>query len=141
MIHVSKDDGKTWKDVTPKFSGDYALISILEASSFDAGTCYAAANRYKLDDTKPYLFRTNDYGTTWSLITNGIPSNDYCRVIREDPNHKEILYAGRERGIYISFNRGDSWQSLKLNLPITPVHDIKIQKRKRSQIATHGRSF
>ncbi|MBP6402325.1 MAG: glycosyl hydrolase [Bacteroidia bacterium] len=142
MIHVSKDDGKTWKDVTPKFSGDYALISILEASSFDAGTCYAAANRYKLDDTKPYLFRTNDYGTTWSLITNGIPSNDYCRVIREDPNHKEILYAGTERGIYISFNRGDSWQSLKLNLPITPVHDIKIQKREKDLvIATHGRSF
>ncbi len=142
LIHVSKDDGKNWTNVTPKILGDYALISIIEASNTDAGSCYVAANRYKADDTKPYLLKTTDYGTTWKLITNGIPSNDYTRVIRQDPTVKEILYAGTERGIYISFNDGGSWQSLKLNLPLTPVHDIQIHKREKDLvIATHGRAF
>ncbi|HRH65348.1 MAG TPA: glycosyl hydrolase [Bacteroidia bacterium] len=142
LIHLSKDDGKTWKDVTPKLLGDYALISIIEPSGFDESVCYVAANKYKLDDTKPYLLKTTDFGNTWSLITTGIPASDYCRVIREDPNKKEILYAGTERGVYISFNGGSEWQSLKLNLPVTPVHDIRIQKREKDLvIATHGRAF
>ena len=142
LVNVSVDEGKTWKNVTPKILNDYALISIIEASSFDAATCYIAANKYKQADTKPYLFKTTDYGATWTLITTGIPVNDYCRVIREDPNKKGILYAGTERGLYISFNEGASWQSLQLNLPLTPVHDIRIQKREKDLvIATHGRAF
>jgi photosystem II stability/assembly factor-like uncharacterized protein len=142
LINVSKDDGKSWTNVTPKILGDYALISIIDPSHFEEGVCYVAANRYKADDTKPYLLKTNDYGATWKLITNGIPLNDYARAIRQDPNHKEILYAGTENGIYISFDDGDNWQSLKLNLPITPVHDIQIQKRENDLvIATHGRAF
>ena len=142
LIYVSKDDGKNWTNVTPKSPFDYALISIVEPSHYDAGTCYVAANRYKADDTKPYLLKTTDYGATWKLITNGIGENDYTRVIREDPNKKGMLYAGTETGIYISFDDGEHWQSLKLNLPITPVHDIQIQNREKDLvIATHGRSF
>jgi hypothetical protein len=142
LIHVSRDDGKNWTNVTPATLGNYALISILEPSRGDAGTCYVAANRYKADDTKPYLLRTTDYGATWKLITSGIPANDYTRVIREDPNKKEILYAGTETGIYVTFDSGEHWQPLKLNLPVTPVHDIQVQKRENDLvIATHGRSF
>lgn len=142
LIHVSKDEGKTWTNVTPSVLGNYALISIIEASSFDAGTCYVAANRYKAGDPTPYLLKTTDYGTTWKLITNGIRDNDYARVIRQDPNRQEILYAGTETGIYISFDDGEKWHSLKLNLPVTPVHDIKIQNREKDLvIATHGRAF
>jgi len=142
LIHVSRDDGKNWTNVTPSVLGNYALISILEASYAEAGTCYVAANRYKADDTKPYLLKTTDYGTTWKLITKGIPGNDYVRVIREDPAHKEILYAGTETSVYVSFDSGEHWQSLKLNLPNTPVHDLVIQKRESDLvIATHGRSF
>lgn len=142
LIHVSKDDGKNWTNVTPKILGDYALISIIEPSNTDAATCYVAANRYKVDDTKPYLLKTTDYGATWKLITTGIPADEYTRVIRQDPVKKEILYAGTERSIYVSFDEGEHWQSLKLNLPVTPVHDIQIQKRENDLvIATHGRSF
>src|SRR4029077_14783632 len=108
------DDGKNWTNVTPKSPFEYALISIVEPGHYDAGTCYVAANRYKADDTKPYLLKTTDYGATWKLITNGIPESDYTRVIREDPNKKGFLYAGTETGIYISFDDGEHWQTLKL---------------------------
>ncbi|MFI5135421.1 MAG: WD40/YVTN/BNR-like repeat-containing protein, partial [Chitinophagales bacterium] len=144
MIHVSKDDGKNWDDVTIPSSqmGEWSLISIIEPSHFDPATCYVAATRYKSDDTKPYLFRTTDYGKTWKLIVNGIRANDYTRCIREDPNQKGLLYAGTETGIYVSFDDGEHWQSLQLNLPVSPVHDIQIQKRDKDLvIATHGRSF
>jgi len=95
LIYVSKDDGKNWTNVTPKVLGDYALISIIDPGHFDLGTCYVAANRYKADDTKPYLLKTTDYGATWKLITNGIAEGDYTRAIREDPNKKGMLYAGK----------------------------------------------
>ena len=142
LINVTKDDGRSWKEVSPKFLPEWALISYVEPSHFDAATCYVSATRYKSEDYKPYLFKTNDYGSTWTQITNGLPGNMYTRCIREDPEHKGILYAGTETGIYISFNDGARWQSLQLNLPNTPVHDIQIQKRDKALvIATHGRGF
>lgn len=144
MIYVSKDDGKTWTNVTPPTSllPKGALITIVEPSQFDAGTVYVSATRYKSDDNNPYLLKSSDYGKTWKLITNGIRTKDYTRVVREDPNRKGLLYAGTETGIYISFNDGELWQSMQLNLPISPVHDIQIQKREHDLvIATHGRSF
>ncbi len=144
LIYVSKDDGKNWMNVTPPTSllPKGALISIIEPSQFDAGTVYVAATRYKSDDTKPYLLKSTDYGKTWKIITNGIRANDYTRVVREDPTRKGLLYAGTETGIYISFNDGENWESLQLNLPNTPVHDIQIQKREHDLvIATHGRGF
>ncbi len=142
LVFVTVDDGKNWTNVTPKSLPDWALISYVEPSHFDAATCYVSATRYKSDDTKPYIFKTNDYGKTWSLITNGLPENIYNRCVREDPNKKGILYCGLETGIYISFDDGAHWQSLQLNLPNTPVHDIQVQVRdKELVIATHGRSF
>ena len=142
LVHVSQDDGKTWANVTPKALPDWALISYVEPSHYDEAVCYVSATRYKSNDNKPYIFKTTDYGKTWALITNGLPRNTYNRCVREDPNKKGILYCGLETGIYISFDDGADWQSLQLNLPNTPVHDIQIQtKEKDLVIATHGRSF
>lgn len=144
LIHVSKDDGKNWENVSvPKsLLPEWALISQIDPSHFDAGTVYVSATRYKSEDVKPYLFKSSDYGKTWKLIVNGIPSNAYCRTIREDPNRKGLLYAGTETGIYVSFDDGESWQSLNINLPNTPIHDIAVHKRDKDLIvATHGRSF
>ena len=144
LIHVSKDDGQQWENVTIPSAQlpDWALITQIDPSHFDEGTVYVSASRYKSDDTKPYLFKTTDYGKTWRLIVNGIPNGAYCRCIREDPNRKGLLYAGTETGIYVSFDDGEHWQSLNMNLPNTPVHDIAIQKRDKDLVvATHGRSF
>ena len=142
LIHVKRGNETIWKNVTPKELPERALISIIEASHFDAGTAYVAATRYKLNDFQPYLFKTTDFGKTWKKITKGIPSDTYTRVVREDPNRKGLLYAGTETGIYVSFNDGESWQSLQLNLPLTPIHDIAVQQRDMDLIvATHGRSF
>jgi photosystem II stability/assembly factor-like uncharacterized protein len=144
LIHVSKDDGKSWNNVSIPVSQlpDWALISIIEPSHYDAATAFVAATRYKSDDVKPYLFKTTDYGKSWKLIVNGIPATDYTRCIREDPNQPNLLYAGTETGIYFSVDNGDHWQSLRLNLPLTPVHDMQVQKRDKDLvIATHGRSF
>ncbi|MGB3076179.1 MAG: hypothetical protein WBB36_12695 [Chitinophagales bacterium] len=144
LIHVSTDDGKNWNNVTIPSSqlADWALISIIEPSHYDAATAFVAATRYKSDDTKPYLFRTTDYGKTWKLIVTGIVAGNYTRCIREDPNKQGLLYTGTETGIYVSFDNGDHWQSLQLNLPNSPVHDIQIQKRDKDLVvATHGRAF
>ncbi len=144
LIHVSKDNGNTWENVTPPSSllPEWAMISIVEPSQFDAATCYVSATRYKSDDTKPYLFKTSDYGKTWKLITNGIPVTAYTRCIREDMHRKGLLYAGTEAGIYFSLDDGAQWKSLQLNLPITPVMDIQISPKENDLvIATHGRSF
>jgi photosystem II stability/assembly factor-like uncharacterized protein len=141
-LHISQDGGKKWDKLTVQGLPDWALMSIIEASHFDAGTAYLAANRYKLDDNKPYLFKTNDFGKTWKLITTGLPNQAYCRVIREDPNKKGLLYAGTEMGIFVSFDDGNHWQPLSNNLPLTPIHDIAIHARDRDLVvATHGRSF
>ena len=144
LIHVSIDNGKSWENVTPPTSllPDWAMISIVEPSHYDAGWCYVSATRYKSDDTKPYLLKTNDYGKTWSIITNGIPSTAYTRCIREDMHYLGLLYAGTETGIYFSLDNGAQWHSLQLNLPITPVMDIQIHSKENDLvIATHGRSF
>lgn len=142
LVHISTDEGKHWDKITPPTLPQWAIISILEPSHFDAGTCYLAAHRYKWNDRHPYLFKTNDYGKTWKQITDGINDESFTHCIREDPHQKGLLYAGTEKGVYVSFNDGESWQSLQLNLPITPVRDIQIQARDNDLvIATHGRSF
>ncbi|HKJ45890.1 MAG TPA: hypothetical protein VJ991_08695 [Balneolales bacterium] len=142
LIHISIDDGQHWEDVTPKDIQPWTLISIIEPSKFEAGTAYVAANRYKSDDFKPYLYKTTDYGKHWKKITNGIPDNDFARSIRQDNVKKNMLYAGTEHGVWVSFNDGDSWQPLNLNLPSVPVYDLRIQKRENDLVlATHGRGF
>jgi photosystem II stability/assembly factor-like uncharacterized protein len=140
LIHVTRDAGKTWKNVTPPGLPEWARISMIDASNFAAGTAYVAANRYQLDDMKPYLYKTNDYGATWTPITNGIPATEFTRVLREDPERAGLLYAGTERGVWVSFDDGANWQSLRRNLPIVPVHDLAV-KEGDLIAATHGRSF
>lgn len=140
LVHVSTDGGKTWKDVTPKELPQQALISIIEPSHFDAGTAYLAATRYKFDDDHPYIYMTTDYGKSWKRITNGIPENDFTRVVREDPADRNILYAGTETHVYVSFNDGQDWQLLSNDLPIVAIHDLEVHGDELIA-ATHGRSF
>ena len=140
LIHISRDNGETWKNVTPLALPEWALISIIEPSPHDPATAYVAATCYKLEDFQPYLFKTNDYGATWTKITTGIRENDFTRTIREDPARRGLLYAGTETGIYVSFDDGEHWQSLQLNLPVVPIHDLVI-KDTDLIVATHGRSF
>jgi photosystem II stability/assembly factor-like uncharacterized protein len=139
-VQVTRDGGAAWKNVTPKELGDYARISLVEASRFRAGTAYVAANRYQQDDFQPYVYRTDDYGQTWTKIVTGIAANDYARAIREDIRVPKLLYLGTEHGVYLSFDDGANWLSLRQNLPDTPVHDIAVTGRD-VVIATHGRGF
>ncbi|HEX5166606.1 MAG TPA: glycosyl hydrolase, partial [Thermomicrobiales bacterium] len=137
-LHTS-EGGKEWSEVSiPGL--ERALISIIEVSPHDAATAYVAATRYKHDDFAPYLYKTTDYGKSWTRITNGIPENDFTRTIREDPNQKGLLYAGTETGLYISFDDGENWQPFQSNLPVCPIHDV-IVKGTDLIAATHGRSF
>ena len=140
LMHVSQDGGKTWRNVTPAELPEWALINIIEPSPHDPATAYVAATRYKWDDFQPYLYKTNDYGATWTKITTGIAENDFTRVIREDPVRRGLLYAGTETGVHISFDDGEHWQPLRLNLPAVPIHDLLI-KDTDLVAATHGRSF
>jgi len=140
LVHLTRDGGKNWKNVTPKDIGDFTRVSIVEAGHFAAGTAYIAANRYQQDDFSPVLYKTADYGATWTKIVAGIPATEFTRVIREDPERKGLLYAGTEHGGYVSFNYGAAWQRLQLNLPPVPVHDLTI-KEGDLIAATHGRSF
>lgn len=140
LVHISEDGGRTWENITPAGLPEWALISTIDLSVHDPGTAYLAATRYKHDDTTPYLYKTNDFGRTWTLITNGIPQDDFTRVLREDPNRKGLLYAGTETGVYISFDDGANWQRLGGNFPVVPVHDL-ILKNNDLVVATHGRSF
>ena len=140
LVHLSRDGGRNWREITPPDLPDWSLISIIEPSPHLPGTAYIAATRYKLDDTRPYLYKTSDYGATWQLITAGIPEQEFTRVIREDPNRRGLLYAGTETGIYVSFDDGGSWQRLGGNLPVAPIHDFVIKDR-ALVVATHGRSF
>nr|WP_245826389.1 glycosyl hydrolase [Spirosoma rigui] len=144
VMHISRDGGKTWQNITPPASmlPDMAIMSIVHPSDHTAGKAYLAAKRYMSGDRKPYLFKTTDYGKTWTSITAGIPADEHCHVVREDPNKPGLLYAGTERGVYVSFNDGGSWQKLNMNLPVTPVRDLQIHKREKDLvIATHGLSF
>ncbi len=140
LIHISQDGGITWKNVTPAELPEWALISIIEPSPHDPATAYVAATRYKWDDFQPYLYKTTDYGVSWTQITTGIAENDFTRVIREDPVRRGLLYAGTETGVQISFDDGEHWQSLRLNLPVVPIHDLVI-KDTDLIVATHGRSL
>ena len=140
LVQVTRNGGASWKNVTPKGLGDFARISLIEASPLRAGTAYVAANRYQQDDFAPYVFRTDDYGDTWTAITNGVGARDFARAVREDPKRSKLLYLGTEHGIYVSFDDGANWQSLRQNLPDTPVHDIAVEDRDLV-IATHGRGF
>jgi photosystem II stability/assembly factor-like uncharacterized protein len=140
LIHVTRDDGKNWKDVTPPALSDWSKISLIEASHFDPAVAYAAVDRGRLDDQTPYIYRTRDYGATWQLVTNGIAAHAFLRAVREDPQNKGLLFAGTEFGVYASFDDGDHWQSLQLNLPVTGVRDLTIHGDDLV-IATYGRSF
>jgi photosystem II stability/assembly factor-like uncharacterized protein len=140
FVQVTRDGGTTWKNVTPKDLPDFARISLVEASPFRAGTAYMAGNRYQQADFKPYVYRTDDYGQTWTKIVNGVGDRDFARAIREDIKVAKLLYLGTEHGIYVSFDDGANWQSLRQNLPDTPVHDIAVEQRD-VVIGTHGRGF
>jgi photosystem II stability/assembly factor-like uncharacterized protein len=140
LLHVSRDGAKSWRNVTPPNLPEWAMISIIEPSPHDSATAYVAATRYKLDDTQPYLYKTNDYGTTWTAIANGIPSSEFTRVIREDPARRGLLYVGTETGLYLSFDDGANWQQFESNLPVVPIWDL-IVKGTDLVAATHGRSF
>ena len=140
LIHLTRDGGKTWKDVTPTGLTAWSKISFIEASHFDPAVAYAAVDRSRLDDQTPYLYRTRDYGATWQLITNGIAANAFVRGIREDTERRGLLFAGTELGVYVSFDDGGNWQSLQLNLPVTSVRDLTIHGDDLVA-ATHGRSF
>jgi photosystem II stability/assembly factor-like uncharacterized protein len=139
-IHLTKDGGKTWKDVSPPGLSDWSEISLIEPSHFDPAVAYAAVNCSRLDDQTPYIYRTLDYGARWQLITNGIPARAFLRAVREDPKTKGLLFAATELGVYVSFDDGEKWQSLQLNLPVTSVRDLTIHGDDLV-IATHGRSF
>jgi len=140
LINVSKDGGVNWQDVTPAFLPKWIQINSLEIDPHSDGGCYVAATMYKSGDYKPYLLRTKDYGQTWTLITHGIDSTHFTRVIRSDPKVSGMLYAGTESGMYISYDDGDHWQPLQLNLPIVPITDLTI-KEDNLIAATQGRSF
>jgi len=139
-IWISRNNGVSWQNVTPKDVGDFTRISIIEPSRYAAGTAYVAANRYALGDKQPILYKTTDYGATWTRITNGIKADHFTRVIREDPVRRGLLFTGTERGVYVSFDDGRNWQWLQKNLPFVPVHDLTI-KDNDVILATHGRSF
>lgn len=140
LLHISRDRGQTWTQVTPPEMPEWTLISMIEPSPHEPGAAYVAATRYKLDDTQPYLYKTRDYGRTWTTITHGIPAHDFTRVIREDPARRGLLYAGTETGVYVSFDDGAVWQSCQRNLPVVPIYDLLV-KDHDLVAATHGRAF
>src|SRR5450631_3452371 len=140
LIQITRDEGKSWTNVTPKDLAAWSRISLIEASPHDAGTAYVAVDRHQNDDLAPYIYKTADYGATWNRITTGIPDGVFVRAVREDPKKKGLLYAATERGVYVSFDDGAHWRSLQINLPITPVHDLVI-KNDDLVVATHGRAF
>jgi hypothetical protein len=142
LVHISRDDGAAWHNVTPPELPEWTLVSIIEPSPHDAATAYVAATRYKLDDFAPYLFKTGDYGATWTRIVDGLPLDVFTRTIREDPTRAGLLYLGTETGLYVSFDAGPSWQPLGGNVPVVPIHDLVVREPEGDLvIATHGRSF
>ncbi len=140
LLHLSKDAGGKWENVTPPDLPEWSQINSIEAHPTEPGGLYVAATRYKLDDFKPYLFKTTDYGQTWMKITDGIDRKHFTRVVRADPGRPGLLYAGTEAGMYVSFNDGRNWMPLQLNLPIVPITDLAV-KDGNLIVATQGRSF
>jgi photosystem II stability/assembly factor-like uncharacterized protein len=139
-VHITRDGGKKWTNVTPKELPEWSRISLIEASPRDAGTAYVAVDRHQNDDYHPYIFKTSDFGATWTKLVNGIPDGTFVRAVREDPKKPGLLFAGTETGVYISFNDGADWRPMKLGLPTVPIHDLVI-KDDDLVVATHGRSF
>ncbi len=140
LIQLTRDEGKSWTNVTPKDMPEWSRVSQIDPSPLDAGTAYIAVDRHQNDDLKSYIYKTADYGQSWTKLTNGIPEGSFVRAVREDPKKRGLLYAGTENGVYVSFNDGGDWRSLKLNLPTTPVHDLVV-KDNDLVVATHGRAF
>ena len=140
LVHISRDGGKNWENVTPKGMPEWMMINSVEPSVFDPGTCYIAGTKYKTGDFAPYLYKTTDYGKSWKKITNGIAEEHFTRVVREDPKRKGLLYAGTETGMYISFDDGVNWKPFQLNLPIVPITDLAL-KDNNLIVATQGRSL
>lgn len=140
LVHITRDGGENWSNVTPVGMPEWMMINSVEADPFVKGGAYIAGTRYKLGDFIPYLYKTKDYGKTWTKITAGITSDHFTRVLRADPNRKGLLYAGTEGGMYVSFDDGASWQPLQMNLPIVPITDLVI-KNNNLIAATQGRSF
>jgi hypothetical protein len=140
LIHLTTNGGKTWKDVTPPAITPWQKISLMDAGHFDAKTAYAAVNTIRLDDLRPHIYRTNDSGKTWKEFVHGIPENENVNVVREDPRRRGMLFAGTERAVYVSFDDGENWASLRLNMPATSVRDL-ILKDDDIAVATHGRGF
>jgi photosystem II stability/assembly factor-like uncharacterized protein len=139
-IHITRNGGKSWIEITPKDLPKFSTVSIIEASKHDPGTAYVAAYRYQVDDRSPYVYKTTDYGKTWSKIIKGIKPQDFARSVREDHKKKGLLFLGTENGVYASFDAGENWESLQLNLPVTPIRDLVI-KNDDVVLGTHGRSF
>ncbi|MFZ0915331.1 MAG: hypothetical protein WAN04_00400, partial [Candidatus Udaeobacter sp.] len=140
LIHLTTDAGKTWTNVTPAGFSPWQKISLIEAGHFDSNTAYAAVNTMRIDDLRPHIFATHDSGKTWREIANGIPAGQIVNAVREDPERKGLLFAGAEKGVYVSFDDGASWESLRLNLPASSVRDLII-KNDDLVVATHGRGF
>ncbi len=140
LIHITRDGGKNWKNVTPPDLKSWNKVSLIDASHFDNNSAYAAINKLRLSDLHPYVYRTHDGGLTWKLIVNGIPANETVNAVREDPKRKGLLFAGTERSVYFSIDDGDHWQSLRTNLPATSIRDLVIHDDD-VVVGTHGRSF
>ena len=139
-IHITRDGGKNWSDITPSELPKFSRVSIIEESTHNHGTLYIAANRYQVDDRQPYVFKTTDYGKSWTKIIDGIADGHFARAVREDPVRQGLLYLATEHGVYVSFNDGAHWQSLQLNLPDTPIRDLVV-KDDDLVIGSHGRGF
>jgi photosystem II stability/assembly factor-like uncharacterized protein len=140
VVQITRDAGKTWTKITPPGTPDFGRVSLIDASPNNPAAAYVAVKNYQNDDRKPYIFKTADYGKTWSKIVNGIPGDDFVHAVREDPMRPGLLFAGTEHGIYVSFDDGAQWQSIRLNLPDTQVSDLVFEGND-VVIATHGRSF
>jgi hypothetical protein len=144
-VHLTRDGGQKWENVTPKAMPEWGTVSMIEASPKDAGTAYLAVERHKMDDFAPYVFKTTDFGKSWTKLVTGIPANDYVHAVRVDPSRASLLFAGTEQGIYTSFDDGGHWQPLQINLPVVPVNDLILKKNNNNSndlvVATHGRSF
>ena len=140
LIHLTRDGGKSWTNITPPQLKSWAKVSLIEASHFDRDTAYAAVNTLRLDDLRPHIYRTTDAGKSWTEITRGLPDGGIVNAVREDPQRRGLLYAGTEQSVYVSFDNGGNWQSLRLNLPATSIRDLVV-KDDDLVVGTHGRSF
>ena len=140
LVQLTRDGGQHWENVTPKAMPEWGTVSMIEASSHDAGTAYIAVERHKMDDFAPYVFKTTDFGKTWMELITGFPANDYVHAVRIDPRRPNLLFAGTEMGVYVSFDDGAHWQSMQVNLPMSPINDLVV-KNDDLVVATHGRSF